>query len=153
MWDITYQIRLNELYDFTSADYVYFVLAQQHLRTLEMLFIGEQPYRYNRYDNKVYIDINWSKKLIQGQWMLIQARQVLPESNDKFWGDVWLKKYTTCLFKEQWGNNLKKFAGVQLPGGIALNGQQIYDEAIQEKEKLEQELRDTYEEPPQFIVG
>lgn len=152
MFDITYQIRLNELYDFTSADYTYFVLAQMHLRTLEMLFIGEQPIRFNRYNKRIYVDINWTKKIAVGNYMLVHCRQVL-EDSDEFWGDVWLKKYTTCLIKEQWGSNLKKFAGVQLPGGISLNGQQIYDEAVQEKEKLEQELRDVYEEPPQFIVG
>ena len=152
MFDITYQIRLNELYDFTSADYVYFVLAQQHLRTLEMLFVGEQPIRFNRYNKRIYVDVNWSKKIAAGNFMLVHCRQVL-EDSDAFWGDVWLKKYTTCLIKEQWGANLKKFNGVQLPGGISLNGQQIYDEAIQEKDKLEIELRDVYEEPTAFIIG
>jgi hypothetical protein len=152
MFDITYQIRLNELYDFTSADYVYFVLAQQHLRTLEMLFIGEQPIRFNRYHKRIYVDINWAKKVTVGNYMLVHCRQVL-EDSDEFWGDVWLKKYTTCLIKEQWGANLSKFAGVQLPGGITLDGRYILESAVAEKEKLEQELRDVYEEPCQFIVG
>jgi len=77
----------------------------------------------------------------------------LGEDNTKIWNDSWLKRYTTTLIKEQWGTNLKKFAGVQLPGGIVLNGQQIYDEAIKEKEELEIKLRDMYEEPAQFLVG
>jgi hypothetical protein len=154
MFDINYQIRLNELYDFSSADYVYFELANQHIRTLEMLFIGEVPIRYNQYDNRLFIDVDWVGKVGAGAWIVAEAWAVLdPSTNTNFWNDNWLKKYTTCLIKEQWGSNLKKFAGVQLPGGIALNGQEIYDEAIKEKEELETELRDLYSMPPQWETG
>lgn len=153
MFDLTYQLRLNELYDFTSADYVYFSLANQHLRTLEMLFIGEVPIRFNRHGAKLYIDSPWNRKLVEGVYLIAEAYVYLGESNTKIWNDLWLKRYATCLIKEQWGTNLKKFAGVQLPGGIVLNGQQIFDEAMKEKEELEKELRDMYEEPAQFLVG
>jgi len=151
MFDITYQIRLNELYDFTSADYVYFTLAQQHLRTLEMLFIGEQPFRFNRYDGKLYIDMNWKTKVTTNNFILAEVRRVI--DGTAFWGSTWLKNYTTACIKEQWGSNIKKFGGVQLPGGIILNGQQIYDEAVEEKEKLNIELRDTYEQPVGLLIG
>jgi hypothetical protein len=154
MFDLTYQLRLNELFDFTSADYVYFALAQQHIRTLEMLFIGETPIRFNRRSDKIYVDFNWNGKVSPGQYLVFEARQILdPDSYEEIWSTTWLKGYTTALFKRQWGENLKKFSGVQLPGGITLNGQQIYDEATLELEKLEEELRENYEEPPEFILG
>lgn len=154
MFDLTYQLRLNELYDFTSADYVYYALAKQHIRTLDLLFLGEQPIRFTRTDNKLYIDMNWSNKLKEGNFIIIDCFKVLdPEELTEIWSDTWLKKYTTALFKKQWGDNLKKFSGVQLPGGITLNGQQIWNEAVEEIEHLEQLLRDTYEEPPQFEIG
>jgi hypothetical protein len=154
MFDLMYQIRLNELFDFTSADYVYFTLAQQHIRTLEMLFIGETPIRFNRKSDKIYVDFNWEGKTSAGKYLVFEAYQILdPDTYTEIWASTWLKNYTTALFKRQWGENLKKFSGVQLPGGIMLNGQQIFDEAMIEIEKLEDELRNTYEEPPEFILG
>lgn len=153
IFDLTYQLRLNELYDFTSADYVYFSLANQHLRTLEMLFIGDVPIRFNRHAGKLYLDNPWDRRLTVDSYFIAEAYVVLPESNTRFWNDTWLKRYTTALIKQQWGTNLKKFSGVQLPGGIVLNGQQIYDEATRECSDLEQEIRDMYEAPPMFEVG
>ena len=153
MFDINYQIRLNELYDFTSADYVYFELANQHIRTLEMLFIGEIPIRFNRYEDKLYIDADWGGKITVGSSIIAEVYATLDPTSTLFWNDNWLKRYTTALIKRQWGENLKKFAGVQLPGGIALNGQQIWNEAEEQCGKLEAELRDMYEEPPQWEVG
>jgi hypothetical protein len=154
MFDLTYQLRLNELFDFTSADYVYFATARQHMRTLEMLFIGETPIRFNRRSNKIYVDFNWEGKVIVGTYLVFEVYQILdPDTYEEVWSETWLKNYTTALFKRQWGENLKKFSGVQLPGGISLNGQQIYEEAAQEIEKLEQELVDVYQEPPEFLVG
>jgi hypothetical protein len=154
MFDINYQIRLNELYDFTSADYVYFELANQHIRTLEMLFIGEVPIRYNQFENKLWIDVNWGGSVTVGSWIIAEAYATLdPGTITTFWNDNWLKRYTTALIKRQWGENLKKFAGVQLPGGIALNGQQIWQEADAQCTALEAELRDMYEMPAQFEVG
>lgn len=152
IFDLNYQLRLNELYDFTSADYVYFELAQQHIRTLELLFIGEPPIRFNRYDGQLFVDLDWNTVNV-GSKIVVEGFAVLPENNQLFWNDNWLKKFTVCLVKEQWGNNLKKFSGVPLPGNITLNGQQIYNEAVDEKKELLQELHDRYEMPPEFIVG
>ena len=156
MFDLTYQLRLNELYDFTSADYVYYALAKQHIRTLDLLFIGEQPIRFTRSNEKLFIDTNWtgSGKIKAGDYLIVDCYKIVdPNEATAIWSDNWLKKYTTALFKKQWGENLKKFAGVQLPGGIMLNGQQIWNEAVDEIEHLEEKLRDTYEEPPQFEIG
>jgi hypothetical protein len=152
IFDINYQIRLNELYDFTSADYVYFELANQHIQTLQMLFFGEVPFTYNRYTNIITPNLNWGFQVISGSWLLFESYQILGPTTG-FWGDSWLMRYTTSLFKEQWGNNLSKFVGVKLPGGIALDGQKIKDEAVLEKEILYKELRDTWEAPAEFLIG
>jgi hypothetical protein len=152
IFDINYQIRLNELYDFTSADYVYFELANQHIQTLQMLFFGEVPFTYNRYTNIVTPQLNWGNQVIAGSWLLFESYQILGNTVD-FWGDSWLTRYTTACFKEQWGNNLKKFRGVKLPGGIELDGETIYTEAVNEKKELYEELRSSWEAPPTWLVG
>jgi hypothetical protein len=152
IFDLNYQLRLNELYDFTSADYVYFELANEHIRTLEMLFIGEVPIRYNRYTNILYTDWDWANQA-QGQYYIAEVYTLLPDGNSLLWNDSWLKKYTTCLIKRQWGTNLKLFGGTPLPGGIVVNGQQIFDEAVREQAELELLIRDTFEAPPEWEVG
>jgi hypothetical protein len=153
IFDINYQIRLNELYDFTSADYVYYELANQHITTLQLLFFGDTPIVYNRYTNILYPSFNWGQNVTTGTWILIESYQTLDPTGTLFWNDVWLKKYATACIKEQWGSNLKKMSGVQLPGGITLNGQIIYEEAHVEKADLFHELRDFYEAPPIWEVG
>jgi hypothetical protein len=153
MFDLRYQLRLHELYDFTSTSYVNYVLTMQHIRTLDMLFSGEQPIRFNRHTDKLYIDMNWPMANA-GEWLVIEGYIIVdPDSYSDVYNDRMLKKLATAYIKRQWGNNMKKFGGMQLPGGIMMNGQQIYDEAVQEIEALEQQIRDTYEEPPQFILG
>jgi hypothetical protein len=152
IFDLNYQLRLNELFDFTSADYVYFELAQQHIRTLEMLFVGEPPIRFNRHEGIVYWDGKWDT-ITPGTLFVFETFSVLPENNNLFWNDVWLKRYATALIKLQWGNNLRKYKQVQLPGGVFLDGQSIRDEAIAERTALEEELHTRYEEPPYFLMG
>lgn len=154
MFDLRYQLRLHELYDFTSTSYVNFVLTQQHLRTLDMLFSGEQPIRFNRHQNRLYIDFQWGTDIQSGEYLVIEAYRIIdPNSYTDVYNDRWLKRYATSLIKRQWGLNLKKFGGIQLPGGVQLNGQQIYDEAESEITILEQEMQDKYEEPIPFIIG
>lgn len=152
IFDLNYQLRLNELYDFTSADYVYYELAQQHIRTLELLFIGEPPIRFNRYDGRLFVD-GLKQKATNGTMVMAECYQVLPSNNQLFWNDVWLKSYTTCLIKKQWGANLCKFLDVPMVGGVKLNGQKMYDDAEAEQERLEQRLRDTYEAPIPHLIG
>ena len=154
MFDLRYQLRLHELYDFTSTSYVNFVLTQQHLRTLDMLFSGEQPIRFNRHQNRLYIDLQWGTDIQTNEYLIIEAYRIVdPDSYNDVYNDRWLKRYSTALIKRQWGLNLKKFGGIQLPGGVQLNGQQIYDEAETEIANLEQEMQDKYEVPPEFILG
>jgi hypothetical protein len=154
MFDLRYQLRLHELYDFTSTSYINFVLTQQHLRTLDMLFSGEQPVRFNRHQNRLYIDFQWGTDIQAGEYLVIEGYKIIdPNSYTDVYNDRWLKRYATALIKRQWGLNLKKFSGIQLPGGVQLNGQQIYDEAESEISTLEQEMQDKYEEPIPFILG
>jgi hypothetical protein len=154
MFDLRYQLRLHELYDFTSTSYINYVLTQQHLRTLDMLFSGEQPIRFNRHQNRLYIDFQWGTDIKVGEYLIVEAYKIIdPNSYTDVYNDRWLKRYSTALIKRQWGLNLKKFSGIQLPGGVQLNGQQIYDEAESEIANLEQEMQDKYEVPPEFILG
>jgi len=154
MFDLRYQLRLHELYDFTSTSYVNYVLTQQHIRTLDMLFSGETPIRFNRHSNKLYIDWDWNTKIDALEYVVIEGFIILdPDTYNKVYNDRLLKKLATAYIKKQWGNNMKKFSGMQLPGGITMNGQQIYNEAIQEIQELEQLIRSSHEEPPMMIMG
>ena len=154
MFDLRYQLRLHELYDFTSTSYVNFVLTQQHIRTLDMLFSGETPIRFNRHTNKLFIDQNWISGVTVDEWIIIESFIIIdPNTYTKVYNDLMLKKLATAYIKKQWGSNMKKFGGMQLPGGITMNGQQIYNEAVDEIKDLEDRIRDTWEEPPQFLVG
>lgn len=154
IFDLNYQLRLNELYDFTSSSYTYYYIARSHIRMLEMLLTGENPFRYNRRENLLHIDMKWSSEAAVDKYILIECFKAIdPDTYTKVWGDGWLKEYATQLIKKQWGTNLSKYGNYVLPGGMVINGPQIYLEAIQELEKLEDKLRDTYEEPPEMLIG
>jgi hypothetical protein len=119
-----------------------------------MLFSGEQPLRFNRHQNRLYIDFQWGTDIQAGEYLIIEGYKIIdPNSYLDVYNDRWLKRYATALIKRQWGMNLKKFGGIQLPGGVQLNGQQIYDEAETEIGMLEQEMQSKYELPPEFILG
>lgn len=154
MFDLNYQIRLNDLPSFTSQSYVGYFITQTHLRMLDMMFIGEVPIRFNKHTNRLYPDWDWNTDAVEGTYVIAEGFAVVdPETYTDFYSDRMLLELATSLVKQQWGTNMKKFTGLQLVGGVGLNGQQIYDEATQEITTLKQEIRDTYEEPPQFIIG
>jgi len=154
MFDLRYQLRLHDLYDFTSTSYVNYVLTQQHIRTMDLLFSGEQPIRYNRHTNKLYIDWDWSSDVEVGEYVICEGFIVVdPDVYTDVYNDRMLKSLATAYIKRQWGNNLKKFQGMQLPGGIQMNGQQIFEEAQTEITQLEKDIREQYSPPPQFLVG
>jgi hypothetical protein len=146
MFDLRYQLRLNELYDFTSASYINYTLTQQHLRTLELMFTGETPIRFNRHTQRLMIDWAWgATQAPVGTTVIAEAYALLdPDQYGRVWNDRWLKEYATALIKKQWGANLKKFAGVQLPGGVTLNGEKIFDEANDEIIRLEADMEKNY---------
>ena len=154
MFDLRYQLRLNELYDFTSASYINYTLTMQHLRSLEIMFTGEVPIRFQRHMHRLFIDWNWGSAVQEGAVVIAECYATIkPEDYAAVWNDRWLKEYATALIKRTWGSNLKKFAGVQLPGGVTLNGQQIFDEAVQEIKDLELEMANSYELPVDWYMN
>lgn len=155
MFDLRYQLRLNELYDFTSASYINYTLTQQHLRSLELMFSGEVPIRFQRHMQRLYIDWAWgSSQVPVGTVVVAEAyANIDPTFYDKVWSDRWLKEYATALIKRMWGNNMKKFSGLQLPGGVTLNGDKIYEEAVGEIEKLETEMQTEYGAPLEWFLN
>jgi hypothetical protein len=155
IFDLNYQLRLNELYEFTSSSYTYYYIARSHIRMLEMILVGENFIRFNRKMDRLHIDMNWSAPEVPaGSYIVIECVKYLePDTYTRVYNDSWLKEYTTQLIKRQWGENMKKYGNYTLPGGIVVNGQQIYDEASSEITRLELKLRDEFEEPPMFEVG
>lgn len=154
IFDINYQIRLNDFYNLLSSSYTYYVIAREHLAMLDMIVTGEIPLTFNKKTHKIHVFMDWAGRLAVGDYVVFQARRVVDNSTyTGVFNDTWLKEYTTQLFKRQWGENLKKYGNYVLPGGLVINGQTIYDEAVVEIGRLEEKLRDTYEEPTQFLVG
>ncbi len=156
MFDIRYQLILNNLWDLTSTSMLPYTIAMQHIRMLEMMFVGEVPIRFNRHQNKVYIDLGWgSEQCPEGTVMVLECYQTIdPEEYTDVYNDRILKKLCTAHIKRQWGENLLKYKGdLNLPGGLTLNGEQIYSEAVREIEKLEEEFMSSYSEPVSFLIG
>jgi hypothetical protein len=103
---------------------------------------------------RVYIDQAWNAKVTPNTYLLLECTTLLsPDTYTRVWNDNWLKEYGTTLIKRQWGENMKKYGNYTLPGGMVINGQGIYEEAIADIARLELQLRDTWEEPPQFLIG
>ena len=153
LFNIRYQIALNDLYTLTSVSMVPYYMALTHVQFLEQMLVGQQPIRYNRHVNKLYIDMDWSIMNV-GDYIVVEAYQIVdPEIYSSVWSDRWLQRYASCLIKQQWGNNIKKYNGMQLPGGISFNGQAIFDEATEERNELEKEMIFTYSLPVADMIG
>ena len=224
MFDLRYQLRLHDLYDFTSVSYVSYEITMQHITTLNMLFSGYPQHRFNRHQNKIFLDIDWSRDATLGEYVVIECyRKLAPDtviltgtftatntsnlitgtgttidqqiiegdiitvggqdaqvnriisptqayltSNlatsvtgatatktgvSDVWNDRFLKQYATALIKYQWGTNLSKFAGVQMPGGVTLDGPRIMQEAQVEIDKIETEMQAYNVLPPEILTG
>jgi hypothetical protein len=155
MFDLRYQLRLNELYDFTSASYVNYTLTQQHLRSLELMFTGEVPIRWNRTTQKLHIDWAWGQQEAPVGTIVVAESYggINAAAYPNIWQDRWLKLYATALIKRNWGENMKKFGGIQLPGGIILNGKEIFDEAVGEINQLHEEMETNYGGPLEFFMN
>lgn len=155
MFDLRYQLRLNELYDFTSASYINYTMTMQHLRMLEQLFVGETPIRYQRHMQKLFIDWGWGQSSAPvGSIVVVETYAIInPEAYGRVWDDRWLKRYATALVKRQWGENLKKFGNIQLPGGVVLNGDKIFDEAMLEIKELEEDMENNYGGVVEFYLN
>jgi len=153
LFNIRYQIALNDLYTLTSVSMVPYYMVMEHLALVQELLVGKQPIRYNRHRNRLHIDMDWNKIKV-GEYLLVQAYEVVnPATYTDAWGDRWLQHYATAKIKYQWGTNLTKFTGLQLPGGVQFNGEKILDDAKAEIDKLEQEMINSYSLPVMDMVG
>jgi hypothetical protein len=154
MFDVRYQLRLNDIFDLSKQQLSGYTGAMQHLSLIENLFNQSPSFRFNRHSDKLYLDIDWDKELTIDKYLLFECyRAVDPEDLTDAYNDLWLKKYVTAIFKRQWGSNLLKYEGMQLPGGTTLNGRQIFDDASTEIQMLDDEIFSKYQLPDDFIVG
>ena len=154
MFDIRYQLRLNDLYDFSSESIIHYQMTRQHLDYLDHILVGEKPIRFNQHQNRLYIDMDWTNDLAVGEFLIIEAyRKLNPDTYTDIYDDIYLKRYATALIKRQWGANLSKFEGVQMLGGVTLNGAKIFEEAQADIEKLEEQIQLAYELPPNYMIG
>ena len=225
MFDLRYQLRLNDLYNFTSISYVTYEITMQHIQTLNMLFAGQPQFRFNRHQNKLFLDIDWDTDRVVGEYVIVECyRSLVPDtvtltgtfsanttsntvtgnasailyqevlendiitingedrqishitSSNTFslvsvvsanvaavsitkpgvsdvWNDRFLKQYATAKIKYQWGSNLSKFAGIQMPGGVTLDGPRIMQEALVEMDKIEEEMQSYNVLPAEIFIG
>lgn len=141
IFDLQYQLRMNDLRDLTSTSMIYYAQSMQHLDLLDQLLNTYKQFRWNRFTSKLYLDENWEYKETEGHYILIDCYAILnPDEAPKYWNDRLLKHYSTALMKMQWGSNIKKFSGITLPGGITLDGQSLYDEGKEEADQIEQDI-------------
>jgi hypothetical protein len=154
LFDIRYQMLVQDLYNIMSVDMIHYNMVQNHLRLINDLLVGQKPFRFNRHMNRLYVDMDWERDAGINDYLIVNCYRILdPSTYTDVFDDIFLKRYATSLIKRQWGENLKKFSGVQLPGGVTLNGQQIFEEALQEIQQIEQEMQSRFELPPMFITG
>ena len=154
MFDVKYQLRLNDLYDFSSTSIVHYEMTMKHLDFLDHILVGEKPYRFNQHMNRLYIDMDWQEAVDADEYMIIECyRKLDPTTFTDIFDDLYLKRYATSLIKRQWGQNLSKFSGTAMLGGVTLNGPELFSSALAEQQKLEEEIRITYEEPAHMQQG
>ena len=154
MFDVRYQLRLNDLYDFSSESVIHYHMTMQQLDMLEHILVGEKPIRFNQHQNRLYIDMDWSSDVAVDEHLIIECyRKLDPTAYTDIYNDIYLKRYTTALIKRQWGSNLSKFEGVQMLGGVTLNGAKLFEEAQADIEKLEEQIQLAYELPPNYMIG
>ena len=155
MFDVKYQLRLNDLFDLSSTSVIQYQMAMDNLDLLEHILVGEQPIRFNQHQNRLYIDADWENDFTAGEdYIIVECyRKLDPETYTDIYDDIYLKRYATALIKQQWGANLSKFAGVAMLGGVTMNGETIYSQAQEEINKLEEQIQLTFELPVNYMVG
>ena len=149
-----YQLRLQDLENFRASTMIDWAMSQVNFSLVEHLFSVQPTLLFNRKQNKMYLETDWADKFSVGTILIIEAYRALdPATYTEVYNDMFLKKYATALIKQQWGSNLKKFTGVTLPGGVTLDGQTIFSEALEEITKIEEEMSLKYELPPDGFIG
>ena len=154
MFDIRYQLRLNDLYDFSSTSIVHYDMVMRHLDFLDHILVGEKPIRFNMHNNRLYVDMDWKHDIDVDEFIIIECyRRLDPTINTDVYNDMFLKRYVAALFKKQWGTNLSKFNGVAMMGGVTLNGAELYNQALQDIERLEEDIKKQFETPVDYMIG
>ena len=154
MFDIRYQLRLNDLYDFSSTSIIHYDMVLRHLDFLDHILVGEKPIRFNMHNNRLYIDMDWKHDIDVGEFVVMECyRRLDPSSTPDVYNDMFLKRYVAALFKKQWGSNLSKFNGVAMMGGVTLNGAELYNQALQDIERLEEDIKKQFETPVDYMIG
>jgi hypothetical protein len=154
IFSIRYQILLNDLYSLMSTQIIYYYQVKQELELINQILVGVKPVRFNRHMNRLYIDMDWTADAAVGDYIIVECYRILdPETYRDVYNDMFLKRYCTALIKRQWGENLKKFNGVQLPGGVTINADQIYQDALTEITQIESEMQSRFELPVDFFTG
>ena len=153
IFDLEYQLRMNDLRDLTSTSIVYYEQVMQHISLLQNRLNADRQHRFNYLDGKLFLDLNWDVKLSVGAWVVADAYAALdPSQSPRMWGDRLFKEYAIALTKMQWAQNLQKYQGIQLPGGVTLDAQQMYTSAQEDIDKVEQQIMDGLA-PLQFFIG
>lgn len=153
LFNIRYQLFLNDLYYFSSVDLLHYTMVKTYLEDIDFLLSPDKQIRFNQRQDRLYIDTDWDR-LTAGTYFVIDCFRALdPSTYTRVYNDPFLKKYFTALCKKQWGMNLIKFQGVQLPGGVQLNGRQIYEDGQRELDAIDQKMSSTYEIPPLDMIG
>ena len=154
MFDIRYQMRLNDLYDFSSTSIIHYQMTMQHIDYLSHLLTGEVPIRFNQHQNRLYLDMDWSNDVSADEYIIIECyRKLDPTTWTDIYDDIYIKRYATALIKRQWGANLSKFNGVQMLGGVTMNGADIFTQAQEELQRLEEQIQLSFETPIDYMVG
>ena len=153
MFSVKYQLFLNDIYYWGSTEILTYAMTKTYLEDLDFLLTTQKQIRFNQRQDRLYLDIDWGSVQV-GDYIIIDCYRILdPNEYSRVWNDSFLKKYLTSLIKKQWGQNLIKFQGVKLPGGIELNGRQIYDDAQKELDAISEKMMSTYELPPLDMIG
>ena len=155
MFNFRYQFNLNEMPYLTMGNITHYQMTQSHLQLLNDIFVGKKPIRYNRHQNRLFLDLDWANDDIEiDEFVVVDAYAIVdPDAFTDVYNDIFVKKYVTALFKRQWGANLIKYDGVQLPGGVNLNGRQLFDDATNELNQIEEQMQLRNELPVDFVIG
>lgn len=153
MFSIKYQLFLNDLYYFNSVELLQYAMVKSYLEDIDFLLKTDKQIRFNKRQNRLYLDIDWSQQKADTFFVIDCYRVLNPTENTLVYNDSFLKRYLTALIKRQWGQNLIKFRGVKLPGGVELNGREIYEDAERELEIIRERMSMDYELPPYDFIG
>ncbi len=153
MFSRNYQFLMADMSLLAGSSVVPYFLTRSHMEMIKDMFVGDIGIRFNRHVGNLYLDIDWQHRVAPDDFVVVEAQRILdPDSYASIWKDRFLRDYATALVKKQWGQNLVKYEGIQMPGGVTLNGRVIYEEGTREVTQLEEQMQSRFELPPEFLV-